>query len=47
MTNRFEYYVELLVNACGFNSIEKVSGFGIIIVIIATFALIYAADSTR
>ncbi len=42
MTERLRYYVDLLAALCGFDSPEKISLFGVVFVILATAALIYA-----
>ena len=40
--NTFRYYVDLLASLCGFDIPDKVSTFGILVVVFATLILVYA-----
>ncbi len=40
--DRVSYYIELLASMCGFDNPDTVTTFGLVVVIIATFILIYA-----
>lgn len=42
MIERLQYYADLLVALCGFDSPEQVSLFGVVIIILAAALLIYA-----
>ena len=42
MMERLRYYVDLLAALCGFDSPDRVSAFGVSIVMLAAAALIYA-----